>query len=115
VPGIEGDVWLTTGKELNHSTDSGKNWETIASVNAAHALGFGKPAEGKKYPALYLVGKIGEVAGFFRSDDIGATWVRINDDRHQFGFCGIITGDPRKYGRVYLGTGGRGILYGDPK
>ena len=115
VPGIEGDVWLTTGKELNHSTDSGKNWEAVASVEIAHALGFGKPAEGKKYPALYLVGKVGDATGFFRSDDAGSTWVRLNDDQHQFGFCGVITGDPRVYGRVYIGTGGRGIVYGEPK
>jgi hypothetical protein len=26
VPGIEGDVWLTNFKELNHSTDSGKSY-----------------------------------------------------------------------------------------
>jgi photosystem II stability/assembly factor-like uncharacterized protein len=115
VPGIEGDVWLTTGKELNHSTDSGKSYETVDSVTAAHALGFGKAAEGKKYPAMYLIGKVGDVAGFFRSDDAARTWVRINDDAHRYGFCNVIIGDPRIYGRVYLGTGGRGILYGDPK
>jgi len=115
VPGIEGDVWLTTGKELNHSTDSGKSYETIASVSEANGLGFGKPADGKKYPALYLIGKVADVTGFFRSDDVGVTWVRINDDRHQFGFCNIIVGDPRVYGRAYVGTGGRGIVYGEPK
>jgi photosystem II stability/assembly factor-like uncharacterized protein len=115
VPGTEGDVWLTAGKELNHSTDSGKSWETVSGVTAAHGLGFGKAAPGKTYPALYLVGKVGEVAGFFRSDDVGATWVRINDDKHQFGFCSLIVGDPRVYGRAYIGTGGRGILYGEPK
>jgi photosystem II stability/assembly factor-like uncharacterized protein len=115
VPGIEGDVWLTTGKELNHSKDSGKNWESLPNIDAAHAIGFGKPAEGKKYPWLYLVGKIGGIEGFFRSDDAGATWARINDDAHQFGFTGVITGDPRVAGRVYIGTGGRGIVYGDPK
>jgi photosystem II stability/assembly factor-like uncharacterized protein len=114
-PGIEGDVWITGGKELLHSTDSGKNWETISGVTAAHAFGFGKAAEGKKYPALYLIGKVGEVAGFFRSDDAGASWVRINDDKHQYAFCHVIIGDPRVYGRVYVGTGGRGIVYGDPK
>jgi photosystem II stability/assembly factor-like uncharacterized protein len=113
-PGIEGDVWLTNYKELNHSTDSGKTYEAVTSVTEAYALGFGKAPPGKTYPALYLIGKIGDVVGFFRSDDAGATWMRINDDRHQWGFCTIITGDPRVYGRVYVGTGGRGILYGEP-
>jgi hypothetical protein len=115
VPGIEGDVWLSTGKELYHSTDSGKSYRMIATVTESVSLGFGRAAEGKKYPALYMVGKIGGGAGFFRSDDAAASWVRINDDRHQFGFVGPITGDPRVTGRVYVGTGGRGILYGDPK
>ena len=114
-PGIEGDVWLTNFKELNHSTDSGKTYESIPSVSEAYALGFGKPADGKKYPALYLIGKIDNVVGFFRSDDAGVTWLRVNDDQHQYGFCSVITGDPRVYGRVYVGTGGRGIVYGEPK
>lgn len=114
-PGVEGDVWLTTGKELFRSTDSGKTYDTVGSVAESLAFGFGKPADGKTYPALYLIGKVNDVTGFFRSDDTGATWVRINDDRHQYGFTGVITGDPRVYGRVYVGTGGRGIVYGDPK
>jgi photosystem II stability/assembly factor-like uncharacterized protein len=115
VPGIEGDVWITAGKELDHSTDSGKSYVTVDSVTEANGLGFGKPAEGKTYPALYLIGKVGETSGFFRSDDKGATWVRINDDQHQFGFCNLIIGDMRVYGRAYVGTGGRGIVYGEPK
>jgi cellulase/cellobiase CelA1 len=50
----------------------------------------------------------------FRSDDGGASWVRINDDAHQYGNIGAaITGDPRVYGRVYLATNGRGVLYAD--
>jgi photosystem II stability/assembly factor-like uncharacterized protein len=114
-PGIEGDVWLTAFKELDHSSDSGKSFEALSSVTEAYALGFGKPAEGKTYPALYLIGKIGDVTGYFRSDDKGESWVRINDDQHQWGFCNIITGDPRVSGRVYIGTGGRGIIVGEPK
>ena len=114
-PGIEGDVWLTAFKELDHSSDSGKSFEALSSVTEAYALGFGKPAEGKTYPALYLIGKIGDVTGYFRSDDKGESWVRINDDQHQWGFCNIIIGDPRVSGRVYIGTGGRGIIVGEPK
>jgi len=51
--------------------------------------------------------------GIFRSTDAGATWVRINDDHHQWGAVFPLTGDPRIFGRVYIGTNGRGIIYGD--
>jgi xyloglucan-specific exo-beta-1,4-glucanase len=53
--------------------------------------------------------------GFFRSDDRGERWVRINDDQHQYGGGSVIIGDPRVYGRAYVGTSGRGIVYGEPK
>ncbi|MEH1129185.1 hypothetical protein [Micromonospora sp. CPCC 206061] len=43
------------------------------------------------------------------------SWVRINDDQHQYGNAdSAITGDPKIYGRVDLGTDGRGILVADP-
>ncbi|MFJ6755384.1 hypothetical protein ACIQNK_10205 [Streptomyces sp. NPDC091273] len=54
------------------------------------------------------------VTGLFRSTDGGATWVRINDDQHQFGGTAInvISGDPDVYGRACLGGYGRGVVYG---
>jgi len=61
-PGVEGDVWLTNLKELNHSTDSGKSSRPCGR-DRGEQIGFGKPADGKKYPALYLMGKVGEVRG----------------------------------------------------
>jgi xyloglucan-specific exo-beta-1,4-glucanase len=106
---------VTTGKELLRSTDSGKTFDTVGPVTESVALGFGKPAPGKQFPAVYLIGTVDDVSGFFRSDDAGATWVRVNDEKHQFGSAGVIAGDPRVYGRVLIGTGGRGIVYGDPK
>ncbi len=114
VPGSEGDVWITTSKDLFRSTDSGKTFRALGTVEESHGLGFGKARGGQTYPSLYLIGKVKGTAGFFRSDDIGKTWVRINDDKHQYGFTNVITGDPRLFGRVYVGTGGRGILYGEP-
>jgi CRP-like cAMP-binding protein len=51
----------------------------------------------------------------FRSDDVGESWVAISDADHMFGQINVLSGDPRVYGRVYLGTGGRGIIYGDPR
>lgn len=114
VPGREGDVWLPLSAGLLHSTDSGKTFARIASIDGAPLVGFGKPAPGASYPSIYAVGTVRGVYGIYRSDDDAATWTRINDDRHQFGLLSAITGDPRQYGRVYIGTTGRGILYGDP-
>ncbi|HYW27057.1 MAG TPA: xyloglucanase [Terriglobales bacterium] len=115
IPGIEGDIWLAAGSGgLLHSTSSGASFTRVASVTAADAIGFGKAAPGQTYPALFAVATIGGVRGIFRSDDAGGTWVRINDDAHQYGvISGPISGDPRIYGRVYFGTNGRGIIYGD--
>jgi photosystem II stability/assembly factor-like uncharacterized protein len=115
MPGVEGDVWVTSSKDVYRSTDSGTTFKELGTVEESHALGFGRPAPGRVNPSVYLVGKVKGSAGFFRSDDLGVTWVRINDDAHQFGFVGSITGDLKRFGRVYVGTGGRGILYGDPK
>jgi photosystem II stability/assembly factor-like uncharacterized protein len=113
-PGREGDLWLTMLSGLYHSTDTGKTFTRTAGVSELRGFGFGKAAPGASDPALYLVGVANGVRGILRSNDYGRTWVRINDDQHQFGLIGQITGDPKQYGRVYVGTFGRGIVYGDP-
>ncbi|MEJ3750758.1 RICIN domain-containing protein [Actinomycetes bacterium KLBMP 9797] len=118
VPGIAGDLWIAGGaKGLLHSTDGGRTFTTLTTVKSASALGFGKAAPGASYQALYLIGTVKDVTGVFRSTDNGATWLRVNDDAHQWGSIGgsgVITGDPDTYGRVYVGTNGRGLQYGDP-
>ncbi|WP_116245728.1 cellulose binding domain-containing protein [Nocardiopsis sp. FIRDI 009] len=119
VPGHSGDVWVAGGAEdgeygMWRTTDAGATFERIAAVDEGDAVGFGAPAPGADYPAVYTSARIGGVRGIFRSDDAGRTWVRINDDRHQWGWTGaVVTGDPDVYGRVYIGTNGRGIVYGD--
>ncbi len=89
--------------------------ERLPGVEYADALGLGKAKDGSDSPTLFLSGKVGGKSGLFRSDDGGRNWQRIDDDAHRYGRIRIIAGDPRVYGRVYLGTHGRGIVYGDPR
>ncbi|GAA3925535.1 RICIN domain-containing protein [Streptomyces gulbargensis] len=118
VPGVAGDLWIAGGeKGLLHSTDGGRTFTPLTTVKSASALGFGKAAPGASYQALYLIGTVKDVTGVFRSTDKGATWLRVNDDAHQWGGIGgtgVVTGDPDTFGRVYVGTNGRGLQYGDP-
>ncbi|MFC8228098.1 1,4-beta-glucanase [Streptomyces sp. NPDC057287] len=122
-PGRSGDLWLSAKDNgLLRSTDGGRTFTAVAGCQASHALGFGKAAPGKGragYPAVFQTGRVSSTydgVAVLRSDDAGATWARINDDAHRWGWTGeVITGDPRIHGRVYLGTNGRGIQYADPQ
>lgn len=115
-PGREGELWLAhDGTGLWRSTDGGTSFKRLGSVEQASNMGFGKAAPGRNEPALYAIAKVQGVRGVFRSDDSGTSWTRLNDEQHQWGNIGdALTGDPRVYGRVYVGTNGRGIVYGEP-
>lgn len=136
VPGMEGHVFLTTQNWkqlsiLHRSTDGGKTFQAVSgtdhnekpvtanpAIRSVRSFGFGKAMPGSRFPALYLSGRLDPPAGagheaLYRSDDAGATWLRINDDRHDFP-GDVIVGDSRVAGRVYVGTPGRGIIIGDP-
>jgi hypothetical protein len=118
-PGRIGDLWLAAFDGLYHAptvTHAGGRdiaFARMPGVTEIEAFGFGEAAPGRNYPALYLAGTIQSQSGIFRSNDEARTWTRINDNQHQWGLILQIAGDPRIYGRVYVGTHGRGILYGD--
>jgi hypothetical protein len=114
MPGREGDLWLAAYHGLYRAGD-GRPFERLAGVAEIHAFGFGRAAPGANEPALYLVGTVSGQYGIFRSTDGAASWQRINDDAHQWGLILQISGDPKVFGRVYVGTHGRGVQYGDPR
>ncbi len=119
VPGRSGDIWVALyDGGLARSTDAGASFANLAGVSYAAAVGFGKAAPGASYPAVYIWGEVGGVRGVFRSTDSGASWLRINDDQHQYGGPGdaqFVVGDMNTFGVVYMSTAGRGIVYGKPK
>ena len=114
VPGYSGHLLASAQwNGLYRSTDGGATWTRINSsaVTTANGVGVGMAAPGQNYPAIFVAGTVNGINGFFRSDDQGATWVTISDLAHQYGYTNLIQGDPRIYGRVYLGA--RGLVYGD--
>jgi len=121
VPGIAGEIWFprNTGG-LGRITGANTDTPTLTTLalSTVTCVGVGKAAPGKTYLSLYIWGKpkSTDPTGIYRSDDEGANWVRINDDKHQFGGPGnaqFVKGDMNVYGRVYMSTVGRGIIYGE--
>lgn len=109
------DLWFVSRQGLYHSSDGGRSFNRNQSGLAVEALGFGKAPAGKTYPALFAIGAKDGVRAIWRSDDIGLTWIRVNDEKHEYGRAfRCIAGDPNVFGRVYVGTDGRGIVYGEP-
>lgn len=97
---MTGDVWVSTDKGLFHSTNSGTSFTTVSGITQAWAIALGAPAKAGGYPALFAAANIGGI-GYFRSDDAGVNWVKINDAAHGFGSASsnVLTADPRVYGR----------------
>ncbi|KAL4925495.1 WD40/YVTN/BNR-like repeat-containing protein [Aspergillus undulatus] len=115
-----GEIWIALGDlGVYHTRNFGRKWVKITGQGvAARHLTIGAGAHSFSGPALFIVGRTADDGplsqdGVYRSDDNGKTWVQVTDAKHQYGGVGMIQGDPRVYGRVYLGTGGRGIIYAD--
>lgn len=114
VPGNNGHIWARAGSSgLYRSTNFGATFTKLSAVAEVYQFDFGAAKPGNTHPAVFIWGKIGTTVGFFRSDDIGVTWTRINDNLRNFGYINDLAGDARTYGRVYLGTSGRGVVVGE--
>lgn len=116
VPGFEGHLWVPLGNNgLKYSTDHGVSYTNIANVSSCRAIGIGKAMSGASYPTVFIWGTVSGVRGLFRSTDQGTTWLRINDNAHEFGGATFLIGDKNVAGRVYQApNGGRGLIYWDP-
>jgi photosystem II stability/assembly factor-like uncharacterized protein len=113
-PSMAGEVWVSLKeKGLYRSSNFGKDFVRVGMVDEAQALGFGKAAATSNHPTVFIQGKVKGELGVFRSTDLGATWVKIADyPKGYFGEPRVIVGDMNVFGRVFLGTGGNGFIYG---
>lgn len=109
----EGNLWLSIkGVGLWNSTDSGSTWKRAANVQSAGMVGIGKGPNATT-PSVYFVGKVNKDTEehIFRSDDRGATWIKIDIERPFPNGWIYMTGDRRTYGTVYFESS-TGIYYG---
>jgi len=119
VPGFEGEFWAPASNGLYRVSEKGTKFTPANNVASCQAVGLGKAAPGKTYPAIYMWGSLKSPAGVigaYRSDDEGNTWVRVNDNLHQFGGLAngqFIIGDMSVYGRYYMSNAGLGTVYGE--
>ena len=117
VPGIGGEFWISLNKNgLYIVSDYGNEIKKMKHVNQAYLFGFGKNPAGKKHPTLFVYGTVSGEKGIFRSDNYGESFLKINDASHNIGNDpNCLEGDRQVFGRVYIGTNGRGFYYGEPE
>lgn len=98
----KGGVWK--------STNGGDSWTKCAGTTAVRQVTFGKAQSGSGY-TVFINGYVGGVKGVWRSNDYGATWTALDEVPTA---CAIETmsGDRQTYGKVWIGTAGRGLFEG---
>jgi len=116
VPGRSGEIWISLGTDgLWKTDDKGTTFNRIPGFDNARLMCWGAPAPGTDLPTAYVYGKWNSNWGIYRSIDMGESWVRINDDKNRFpAGVAAIDGDKNVFGRIYVGSGGYGISYGEP-
>jgi len=118
--GKTGVVWIATGEEglwkiTFHKDRKTADFERVTKKgDFIFRQGMGKEAPNSSCKTLYVNGIMDGEYGFYRSFDEGKSWQRINNDRQMFGDIRSIVGDPREFGRFYIATGSRGVLWGQP-
>lgn len=115
-PGREGHIWVPLGNNgLKYSTNAGSTYTTVANVTYCKSIGIGKTMTGASYPTIFIWGTVSGVTGLFRSTDQGGSWLRLNDDAHEFAGAPFLVGDMNVDGRVFMSAGGgRGVIYWEP-
>ena len=122
-PTHEGELWLPLferGLYYTKWTNGVPQFIKIPNVTSCKTVGFGAPKPGSgQVASIFIYGSVSSSSftGVFRSDDSGASWIQVTDNDHLFagiGDKGLLVGDPKIYGRVYMTTGGGlGVIYGD--
>ncbi|MBP1565040.1 MAG: 1,4-beta-glucanase [Oscillospiraceae bacterium] len=117
VTGTSGKVLAPAGYHgLYVTKDYGNTFTKFENVDTCFAVGVGAAKDSTSPLTIYIWGQCNGsgITGAYASTDDGATWVRVNDDEHQYGGPGngkFIVGDMNTFGTYYMSTVGMGIMY----
>lgn len=120
--GRSGVFYIATGDKglwkMEYEKGSLRLTRLTVEGDIVYRLGLGLLREDGNYfnepKALYVCATISGEYGFYRSFDEGKTWERINDARHMYGDINSLEADKRVFGRFFIATGSRGVVYGEP-
>ena len=123
VPGEAGNLFFTAGIQGNgtnppsyagfyFSNNQGQTWTAVSNVLDVICFGFGAAAPGQSYPAIYIVGYVNNVYGIWQSTNKAQSWTQIGTQpAGELDQITTISGDPNKFGQVYVGFAGGGYAY----
>jgi photosystem II stability/assembly factor-like uncharacterized protein len=128
-PGVAANLWLGCTQDsayfhsatrspregLYHSRDGGATWEKITRVASVVNFAFGKAAPGSAVATLYFYGRLegDSIDKIYRSINLGQSWQDITDPGNPIGNQPLtMEGSRQTFGRIFIGTNGRGIFYG---
>ena len=123
LPGEAGNLFYTSGPQgtisstpanspFYRSTNGGATWTTIPNVLDVFCFGFGAAAPGQSYPAVYIVGYVGNVYGVWQSTNNAQSWTNIGTyPTGELDQIKTISGNPNVFGDVYVGFAGGGYAY----
>jgi photosystem II stability/assembly factor-like uncharacterized protein len=109
--------WGMPGREggVARSTDGGKTWERIATLEQGWVCSFGKSRIDGGPSTMYVRGICAAQVGIWRSIDDGKTWQMIGDHPRGIYHQGEhMWADWEQFGFVYLALRGNGFAYGHP-
>jgi hypothetical protein len=118
---LDEDMWFTAGPQLGdsiplyRSQNGGVSWDTIPNVTEVWDIAFGAPAPEHDYPAIYIVGRVSDELGIWRSIDEATTWVKLSTIT-PFNHIDAISGieaNKDVFGEHYLSFGGSGFGIGE--
>ena len=117
-----GDIWMSfrpnsnqpTSFQLIRSTDGGKTFQAVPTVDQCNFVAFGK-GNSATMPFIYIHGRANGDPNdaIYKSEDLAVTWIRVSEPRtNQFGNITALAADMRTQDLVYVALGCRGIQYG---